>query len=135
MQDCDGKVQSVESGTCETSGTDGAGMHERKRSAFQKQTDHTVHADAPDNPEGKLNKVVANVMAEYQKAEEQGIIGTQLIFSDIGTPKGAWNPEGMTGSFDVYNYIKTKLVENGIPAWEIAYIHDAKTDAAKENLS
>lgn len=93
-----------------------------------------LDADAPDNPEGKLNKVVANVMAEYRKAEKQGIIGTQLIFSDIGTPKGAWNPEGMTGSFDVYNYIKTKLVEKGIPAEEIAYIHDAKTDAAKENL-
>lgn len=93
-----------------------------------------LDADAPDNPEGKLNKVVANVMAEYRKAGEQGIIGTQLIFSDIGTPKGAWNPEGMTGSFDVYNYIKTKLVEKGIPAEEIAYIHDAKTDAAKENL-
>lgn len=93
-----------------------------------------LDADAPDNPEGKLNKVVANVMAEYRKAGEQGIIGTQLIFSDIGTPKGAWNPEWMTGSFDVYNYIKTKLVEKGIPAEEIAYIHDAKTDAAKENL-
>lgn len=93
-----------------------------------------LDADAPDNPEGKLNKVVANVMAEYRKAKEQGIIGTQLIFSDIGTPKGAWNPEGMTGSFDVYNYIKTKLVEKGIPAEEIAYIHDAKTDAAKENM-
>lgn len=93
-----------------------------------------LDADAPDNPEGKLNKVVANVIAEYRKAGEQGIIGTQLIFSDIGTPKGAWNPEGMTGSFDVYNYIKTKLVEKGIPAEEIAYIHDAKTDAAKENL-
>ena len=39
-----------------------------------------------------------------------------------------------TGTFDVYNYIKTKLVEKGIPAEEIAYIHDAKTDAAKENL-
>ena len=86
-----------------------------------------LDADAPDNPEGKLNKVAANVMAEYRKAKEQGIIGTQLIFSDIGTPKGAWNPEGMTGSFDVYNYIKTKLVEKGIPAEEIAYIHDGAT--------
>lgn len=38
------------------------------------------------------------------------------------------------GSFDVYNYIKTELVKKGIPAEEIAYIHDAKTDAAKEKL-
>lgn len=83
--------------------------------------------DAPDNPDGKLNKVAANVMAEYQRAEEQGMIGTQLIFSDIGTPKGAWNPEGMTGSFDVYNYLKTELVKKGIPPEEIAFIHDGAT--------
>lgn len=38
------------------------------------------------------------------------------------------------GKFDVYNYIKTELVKRGIPAGEIAYIHDAKTDAAKDTL-
>ena len=96
--------------------------------------------DAPDSPDGKLNKVVENVFYEYQKAEEEGIIGTQLIFSDIGTPKGNWSEDMLTTpwhekeSFDVYNYIKTELVKRGIPAEEIAYIHDAKTDAAKDTL-
>lgn len=96
--------------------------------------------DAPDNPEGKLNKVVENVLYEYHRAEQQGITGTQLIFSDIGTPKSAWKEEMLTvswketGSFDVYNYLKTELVKQGIPAEEIAFIHDAKTEAAKDTL-
>ena len=89
--------------------------------------------DAPENKDGKLNKVVENVFAEYKKAESEGITGTQLVFSDIGTPKKSWNREMLSvpwhgqGSFDVYNYIKTELVKKGIPAEEIAYIHDGAT--------
>lgn len=37
-------------------------------------------------------------------------------------------------SFDIYNYIKTELVKKGIPAEEIAFIHDATTDAQRETL-
>ena len=111
-----------------------------------------LDADAPNNDDGKLNKVVSNVMTEYQRAKEEGIIGCQLIFSDIGVPKQKWS-EGMleTGfgtqksissdgeeisgfSFDIYNYIKTELVKKGIPAEEIAFIHDATTDAQRETL-
>ena len=97
-------------------------------------------ADAPGSPGGKLNKVVENVLYEYHKAEDEGKIGTQLIFSDIGTPKKPWSMEMLdtpwheTGSFDVYNYIKTELVRQGIPAEEIAFIHDAKTDAQRDAL-
>ena len=89
--------------------------------------------DAPENKDGKLNKIVENVFAEYKKAESEGITGTQLVFSDIGTPKKSWNKEMLSvpwheqGSFDVYNYIKTELVKKGIPAEEIAYIHDGAT--------
>ena len=96
--------------------------------------------DAPNNVDGKLNKVVENVLYEYQKAEQEGIIGTQLIFSDIGTPKSGWKEEMLTVSwaeadtFDVYNYLKTELVKQGIPADQIAFIHDAKTDAARDAL-
>ena len=39
-----------------------------------------------------------------------------------------------TGSFDVYNYIKTELVRQGIPAEEIAFIHDCKSDAQRDAL-
>lgn len=96
--------------------------------------------DAPESVDGKLNKVVENVLYEYHKAENEGKIGTQLIFSDIGTPKRAWSEEMLTtpwhktGTFDVYNYIKTELVKQGIPAEEIAFIHDCKTDAQRDAL-
>ena len=96
--------------------------------------------DAPGNPGGKLDKVVENVLYEYHKAEGEGKIGTQLIFSDIGTPKRPWKEEMLNtpwhemGSFDVYNYIKTELVRQGIPAEEIAFIHDCKTDAQRDAL-
>ena len=96
--------------------------------------------DAPESVDGKLNKVVENVLYEYHKAESGGKIGTQLIFSDIGTPKRAWSEEMLTtpwhetGTFDVYNYIKTELVKQGIPAEEIAFIHDCKTDAQRDAL-
>ncbi|HCJ08621.1 MAG TPA: helicase [Lachnospiraceae bacterium] len=100
-----------------------------------------LEAEAPENPGGKLNQVADNVYEEYKRAESLGIIGTQLIFSDIGTPKSAWKEEMLdsdyyrTGhEFDVYNYLKTELVKRGIPAEEIAFVHDAKADAARENL-
>ena len=85
-----------------------------------------LDANAPNNPDGKLNKVVDNVMFEYDKAKADGKIGCQLIFSDIGTPGGK--------DFDVYTYIKEQLVARGIPEEEIAFIHDAKTDAQRDIL-
>lgn len=85
-----------------------------------------LEKDAPNNPDGKLNKVVDNVLYEYEKAKADGKIGCQLIFSDIGTPGGK--------EFDVYNYIKGQLIERGISAEEIAFIHDAKNDAQRDVL-
>lgn len=93
-----------------------------------------LDVDAPNNSSGKLNKVVENVMFEYQKARGEGKIGCQLVFSDIGTPKSAWSMEGNSGEFDIYNYVKTELVNKGIPADEIAFIHDAKSDAQRDLL-
>lgn len=96
--------------------------------------------DAPESADGKLNRVVQNVLYEYRRAEQEGVLGTQLIFSDIGIPKQSWSEEMLhkpwheTGFFDVYNYIKTELVKQGIPADEIAFIHDAKTDAQRDTL-
>ena len=98
-----------------------------------------LELDAPSNPDGKLNKVAANVAAEYFSGNREGKIGCQLIFSDIGTPKATWTPDWEErmkngGQFDIYNYLKTELVKQGIPAEEIAFIHDAKTDAQREAL-
>ena len=99
-----------------------------------------LEPDAPNNPDSKLNKVVENVAAEYFRNNVDGKIGCQLVFSDIGTPKATWSEDWeelfLKGerTFDVYNYIKTELVKKGIPADEIAFVHDAKTDAQRETL-
>ena len=98
-----------------------------------------LEPDAPNNPDGKLNKVAANVAAEYFAGNKDGKIGCQLIFSDIGTPKATWTPDWEErikdgGQFDIYNYLKTELAKQGVPAEEIAFIHDAKTDAQREAL-
>ena len=99
-----------------------------------------LQPDAPNNPESKLNKVVENVAAEYFQSNQNGKIGCQLVFSDIGTPKATWSEDWEelfkqgARTFDVYNYIKTELVKKGIPAEEIAFIHDAKTDAQRDAL-
>ena len=99
-----------------------------------------LQPDAPNNPDSKLNKVVENVAAEYFQSNQNGKIGCQLVFSDIGTPKATWSEDWEelfkqgARTFDVYNYIKTELVKKGIPAEEIAFIHDAKTDAQRDTL-
>lgn len=72
----------------------------------------------------KLNKCVENVLKVYHQYDD--IKGTQIIFSDIGTPK--------KGEFNVYDYIKDSLVEKGIPSDEIVFIHDAKNDKDRVNM-
>ena len=86
-----------------------------------------IDKDAPNNPDGKLNKVAENVWKEYEKGNANGHIGCQLIFSDIGTP-------GPDKDFTIYGYLKETLIQYGIPAEEIAFIHDAKTDAQRDVL-
>ena len=86
-----------------------------------------IDKDAPNNPDGKLNKVAENVWNEYQMYNRDGKIGCQLIFSDIGTP-------GPDKDFTVYQYLKDALVQYGIPEEEIAFIHDAKTDVQRDVL-
>ncbi len=86
-----------------------------------------IDKNAPNNPDGKLNKVAENVWNEYQMHNRDGKIGCQLIFSDIGTP-------GQDKDFTVYQYLKDALIQYGIPEEEIAFIHDAKTDAQRDVL-
>lgn len=75
----------------------------------------------------KRNTVCSSIWNEYSKAKADGLIGCQLIFSDIGTP-------GAGKDFTVYDYLKEQLIAYGIPAEEIAFVHDAKTDAQREAL-
>ncbi|QUQ78876.1 N-6 DNA methylase [Streptococcus equi] len=75
----------------------------------------------------KILQVVDNVERIYREGNLEK--ATQMIFSDIGTPKS--KEEG----FDVYNELKDLLVDRGIPREAIAFVHDANTDEKKNSLS
>ncbi|MBR2538639.1 MAG: DEAD/DEAH box helicase family protein, partial [Streptococcus sp.] len=75
----------------------------------------------------KILQVVDNVERIYR--ENMATESTQMIFSDIGTPK----KDGET--FDIYNEIKSLLIDRGIPAHQIAFVHDANTDDKRNSLS
>lgn len=79
----------------------------------------------PDNPDSKVNVCVKNVFAIWDKTKENK--STQLIFSDMSTPKG-------DGEFNIYDDIRDKLVAMGIPKEEIAFIHEANSDKQKDEL-
>ena len=80
---------------------------------------------AADDPEGKVSVCAGNVYRIWEQTTGQR--GTQLVFCDLSTPKG-------DGSFNVYDDLKQKLMAEGIPEGEIAYIHDANTEARKKEL-
>ena len=79
----------------------------------------------PDNPDSKVNVCVKNVFSIWDKTKEDK--STQLIFSDMSTPKG-------DDSFNIYDDIREKLVEMGIPKEEIAFIHEANSDKQKDEM-
>ena len=83
-----------------------------------------VYEDAPNDLESKLNIAIGNVFDIWQESTEQRL--TQLVFCDSGTPK--------PGQFNVYDEMKKCLIEKGVPAEEIAFVHDAKTDEQREAL-
>lgn len=80
-----------------------------------------VDSDAADESNSKLNYCVKNVTSIWESTERL----TQLIFLDQSTPKD---------SFNLYDDIKYKLINNGIPAEEIAFVHDAVTDSTRTAL-
>jgi hypothetical protein len=79
----------------------------------------------PDDENSKVNVCVKNVFVIWDKTKEDK--STQLLFSDMSTPKG-------DGSFNIYDDIRDKLVDLGIPKEEIAFIHEANTDKQKDEL-
>ena len=80
---------------------------------------------AADDPNGKVATCARNVIRIWEQTKEQR--SAQLVFCDLSTPKD-------DGSFSVYNELKKKLMEAGIPEEEIAFIHDANTEARKKEL-
>lgn len=106
-----------------------------------------------DNPDTKLNRCVENVARIHAETAEDRL--TQIIFCDLGVPHKAAEAavEGEDADdakdkksiaevesleeecdFCVYDDIRDKLIAKGIPAEEIAYIHDAKTEQQKADL-
>lgn len=84
-----------------------------------------LDVNAPMGEETKLSQVAASVYEEYVNSKE--VKGTQIVFSDIGTP-------GTGKKFNVYDHLKQILVEKGIPEKEICFIHDATTDAKRDEM-
>lgn len=85
-----------------------------------------------DESGSKLNYCADNVYEEWKNSTD--IKGTQLVFCDLSTPKKPYSEYVYGKDFDAYNDLKHKLVERGIPENEIAFIHDANTDKAKQDL-
>ena len=79
----------------------------------------------PDDPESKLNACVQNVLRIWEEGKADRL--TQLLFCDLSTPKN-------DGMFNVYDDIKAKLIAAGVPEKEIAFIHDADSEAKKKEL-
>lgn len=108
-----------------------------------------ISTDFEDNPNTKLNVCVNNVFDIYTDTAKDKL--TQIVFCDLGVPsKNTGNDSSKeqndnksvaeidsleeTGKFCVYDDIRDKLIAKGIPATEIAYIHNAKTEAQKSEL-
>ena len=79
----------------------------------------------PDEENSKAATCVEKAYKIWENTKEQK--SAQLIFCDLSTPKG-------DGTFNVYEDIKNKLMEKGVPEQEIAFIHDANTELRKAEL-
>ena len=110
----------------------------------------------PDEPGTKVNRCVENILQFWRDGQEDKL--TQLVFSDISTPKAAPSKRARQGAsgkldnpmlhalesaipmdepeppFTIYNDIKQKLIVGGIPPEQIAFIHDANTEVRKKEL-
>ena len=78
----------------------------------------------PSSETGKVAVCAQNVYDIWQRTAEQR--STQMVFIDLSTPRA--------DVFNVYDAIRTELLRKGIPEEEIAFIHDAKTEAQKKEL-
>ncbi len=83
-----------------------------------------VSPEAEVIPETKLRTMIDTLFRLWEEGEDQRL--TQVAFCDISTPA--------PNRFNVYDEIRARLLERGIPEKEIAYIHDADTDAKKKTL-
>ena len=104
-------------------------------------TQRMIDPSLPYEEGCKIYRCADNVVKGYNDSKD--IKGTQLIFCDMATPKGKSKTETTTETDDtamdmesarLYDDIKARLIEGGIPAKEIAFIHEADTDQKKKKL-
>lgn len=112
----------------------------RKVSYTQRMIDPTL----PYEPACKIFKAAENILKEYNDSAD--IKGTQIVFLDMATPKGADKSKTETNTEDsvddgydeesarLYDDMRDYLVKKGIPKREIAFIHEANSDAKKKQL-
>lgn len=79
----------------------------------------------PDYESSKINACVDNIYRIWKETTDKK--SAQLVFCDLSTPKN-------DGTFSVYNDIRKKLIERGIPESEVRFIHEADTDVKKKEL-
>ena len=79
----------------------------------------------PDFEDSKINACVDNIYRIWEETADKK--SAQLVFCDLSTPKN-------DGTFSVYNDIRKKLIERGIPESEVKFIHEADTDIKKKEL-
>ena len=110
-----------------------------------------INPDFPDQDGSKVNLCVENILQVWKDGEADKL--TQLVFCDISTPQAApkakkavstnldtSSPESAMlpmeekAPFTVYDDIRSKLIAKGIPAEQIAFIHDANTEIKKKEL-
>lgn len=117
-----------------------------------------INPDLPDDPSSKVNTCVGNIFRIWKEGQADKL--TQLVFCDLSTPKVETakrvaktaggkldSPElhavesqlirdgiGMEAPFSIYDDIRSKLVAMGIPREQIAFIHEANTEARKKEL-
>ena len=108
----------------------------RKLSYTQRMLDPSL----PYEEDNKIMKCADNVLQIWKDSKD--IKGTQLIFCDLSTPKGSTNTES-TGEVEteeaaedisIYDDIRNALIAAGVPAGEVAFIHDANTNDKKAKL-
>ena len=79
----------------------------------------------PDDPNSKVNACVDNIYRIWE--EHADTKAAQLLFCDLSTPKN-------DGTFNVYDDMREKLIQRGIPAEQVRFIHEASSDAQKKEL-
>ena len=79
----------------------------------------------PDDDRSKVNACLKNVYRIWEESANQR--SAQLVFCDLSTPHN-------DGNFNVYDDLRRKLIERGVPEGEIAFIHEANTEARKAEL-